>query len=181
MHSVELLPDGTTDRRVREVWRRLADEGLPSQAAHRHPTNRPHLTLATADTLPAEIRARLKGAFADLPTPLRLDGLLRFSGRTQVLAWEVRPDDALLHLHETVWRIVREVPGSGRPNPLLDPVRWVPHITLGRGRDEAWAVPDNRLLPATSEASAAARGRWTEARYYDSVTRTTGSLGPGPE
>ncbi|MFD6281053.1 2'-5' RNA ligase family protein [Streptomyces sp. NPDC060209] len=181
MHSVELLPDEATDRAVREVWRRLADEGLPSQAAHRHPTNRPHLTLVSADTLPAEIRGRLRQAFAGLPVPLRLDGLVRFSGRMQVLAWAVRPDDVLLHLHETVWRIVREAPQSGRPNSHLAPARWAPHITLGRGRDTAWDVPDNRLLPATADASAVATGLWTEARYYDSLTRTTGRLGPGPE
>ncbi|MFE9909905.1 2'-5' RNA ligase family protein [Streptomyces clavifer] len=180
MHSVELLPDRATDRAVRDVWRRLADEGLPSQAAHRHPTNRPHLTLATSDALPAEVRARLGEVFAGLPVPLHLDGLLRFPGRTRVLAWAVRPDDVLLHLHETVWRIVREAPESGLPNPLLDPARWVPHITLGRGRDTVWTTSDDRLLPATVDASTAATGRWTEARYYDSVARTTGRLGPRP-
>ncbi|MFD3609142.1 2'-5' RNA ligase family protein [Streptomyces atroolivaceus] len=181
MHSVELLPDEATDRAVRDVWRRLADEGLPSQAAHRHPTNRPHLTLATADVLSAGVHARLRQTFAGLPVPLRLGGLLRFSGRTQVLAWAVQPDDVLVHLQEAVWRVVREAPRSGRPNPLLDPVRWVPHITLGRGRDTAWAVPDDRLLPARADGTAAATGLWTEARYYDSVTRTTGRLGPGPK
>ncbi|MEU2602750.1 hypothetical protein ABZ669_37750, partial [Streptomyces hirsutus] len=37
---------------------------------------------------------------------------MRFSGRTKVLAWAVRPDEALLHLHETVWRTLRDAPGS---------------------------------------------------------------------
>ncbi|MFC8230360.1 2'-5' RNA ligase family protein [Streptomyces sp. NPDC057287] len=181
MHSVELLPDEATDRAVRDVWRRLADLGLPSQATHQHPTNRPHLTLATADALPVEVHVQLRRTFAGLPVPLRLDGLLRFSGRTQVLAWAVRPDDVLLNLHRTVWRIVAEASPSGRLNPLLDPVRWVPHITLGRGRPTAWGALDAGPLVVTADASASSRGRWTEARYYDSLTRTTGCLSPGPE
>ncbi|MFE0774424.1 2'-5' RNA ligase family protein, partial [Streptomyces sp. NPDC058861] len=126
-----------TERAVREAWRRLADAGLPSLAGHRHPTNRPHLTLASADALPAGVRARLLGALAEaLPVPLRLDGFVRFSGRVRVLAWAVRPDDALLRLHGAVWRILREAPESGWPNPLLDPARWAPprHPRPGTGR-----------------------------------------------
>ncbi|MGV9692028.1 2'-5' RNA ligase family protein [Streptomyces sp. NPDC003444] len=172
MHSVELLPDPSTERAVRDAWRRLADAGLPSLAGHRHPTNRPHLTLASAEDLPAEVRARLLRVFAEsLPVPLRLDGLVRFSGRVRVLAWAVRPDDALLRLHEDVWRILRAAPGSGRPNPLLDPARWVPHVTLGRGRDASWDVPADGVVSPSA-------GAWTSVRSYDSVTRTVELLAP---
>ncbi|WYB32049.1 hypothetical protein V6574_23790 [Streptomyces sp. SM1P] len=69
MHSIELLPDAATDRAVRGVWQALADEGLPSQSAHRHPTNRPHLTLATAETIPPEARTALAEALGALPCP----------------------------------------------------------------------------------------------------------------
>ncbi|MFC8292164.1 2'-5' RNA ligase family protein [Streptomyces sp. NPDC057254] len=180
MHSVELLPDPVTERAVREAWRRLADAGLPSLAGHRHPTNRPHLTLASADALPAEVRARLLGALAEaLPVPLRLDGFVRFSGRVRVLAWAVRPDDALLRLHGAVWRILREAPGSGRPNPLLDPARWVPHVTLGRGRDASWDVPADEVFSSSAGTPAGVvTGAWTAARSYDSVTRTVEGLAP---
>ncbi|MFE5735169.1 2'-5' RNA ligase family protein [Streptomyces sp. NPDC056528] len=178
MHSVELLPDASTERAVRDAWRRLADAGLPSQDGHRHPTNRPHLTLASADGLPPETRARLLRVLAEaLPLPLRLNGLVRFSGRVHVLAWAVRPDDALLRLHGAVWRILREAPESGRPNPLLDPARWVPHITLGRGRDASWDVPADGVLSPSAGAPAGVRtGAWTSARSYDSVTRTVERL-----
>ncbi|MFZ4272093.1 2'-5' RNA ligase family protein [Streptomyces arboris] len=114
MHSIELLPDEATERVVRRVWRAIADEGLPSQAGHRHPTNRPHLTLATADVLPAATRGALAEALDALPLPLHLTGLLRFSGRSNVLAWAVRPDAALLRLHESVWRILVH-PGGRAP------------------------------------------------------------------
>ncbi|MEU0235059.1 MULTISPECIES: 2'-5' RNA ligase family protein [unclassified Streptomyces] len=180
MHSVELLPDPATERAVRDAWRRLADAGLPSQAGHRHPTNRPHLTLASADGLPPEVRARLLRLLAEaLPVPLRLDGLVRFSGRVHVLAWAVRPDDALLRLHEAVWRALREAPESGRANPLLDPVRWVPHITLGRGREASWDVPgDGEFSPSPGTPADVPAGAWTSARSYDSATRTVERLVP---
>ncbi|WP_405414584.1 2'-5' RNA ligase family protein [Streptomyces rubiginosohelvolus] len=174
MHTIELLPDASTDRAVRGVWQALADEGLPSQSTHHHPTNRPHLTLATAETLPAEARTALAEALAALPLPLHLTGLLRFSGRVDVLAWTVRRDAALLELHETVWRILRET-----PNPRLSPARWVPHITLGRGRGAVWPGPDGRWLPEEATGPGALPGRWAEARSYDSTSRTTAVIGPG--
>ncbi|MEU1690525.1 2'-5' RNA ligase family protein [Streptomyces hirsutus] len=180
MHSVELLPDPATERAVRDVWRRLADAGLPSLATHHHPTNRPHLTLVTTDHLPPRTHAHLEHSFAKtLPLPLRLDGPLRFSGRTKVLAWAVRPDEALLHLHETVWRTLRDAPGSGSMNPLLDPARWVPHVTLSRSRGTVRAELPDGLFPRTSDAlPGTLTGWWTSARHYDSGLRTTERLGP---
>ncbi|WP_329035155.1 2'-5' RNA ligase family protein [Streptomyces sp. NBC_00178] len=179
MHSVELLPDESTERAVRDAWEGLARAGLPSLASHRHPTNRPHLTLATADVLPPVACERLEEALAVLPVPLRLDGLLRFTGgRTPVLAWAVAPDDALLRLHTTVWRILREAPGNERSHPLHDPARWVPHVSLGRGRGlPAAAFDAEPFLSAAGTATGALEGHWTGARTYDSESRTTAPLG----
>ncbi|MEW2567227.1 2'-5' RNA ligase family protein [Streptomyces sp. NPDC047070] len=176
METVELLPDATTERTVRDVWWRLSDAGLPSQAAHRHPTNRPHLTLATADTLVPEVRVRLQHALAVLPVPLHLDGTVRFASRTPVLAWAVRPDEALLHLHEAVWRILCDTPGCGRLNPIHAPERWQPHVTLARGRDAA--RPGTPLFSAApGEPDDALTGQWVDARTYDSVVRSATPLG----
>ncbi|URM88730.1 2'-5' RNA ligase family protein [Streptomyces sp. MRC013] len=179
MHSVELLPDETTERAVRDVWGRLLRAGLPSQAAHRHPTNRPHLTLAAADALVPGARIRLDEALAVLPLPLVLRGTVRFTGRIHVLAWAVRRDDALLRLHEAVWRALHDTSAGGRLNPLHDPVRWTPHITLGRGRGAVWPVPDEELFGgASGGAPGVLTGRWVGARTYDSAARTTARLGP---
>ncbi len=46
LHSVEALLDATTDTAVRKEWAALAEAGLPSQAAHRGPTNAPHVPRA---------------------------------------------------------------------------------------------------------------------------------------
>ncbi|WP_413760764.1 2'-5' RNA ligase family protein [Streptomyces sp. MMBL 11-3] len=179
MHTVELLPDEKTERAVRDVWRHLLDAGLPSQATHRHPTNRPHLTLATADGLGPEVRVRLNRALAALPVPLRLDGTVRFTGRKHVLAWAVRPDEALLELHETVWRTLRDAPACGALNPIHAPGRWRPHITLARARDAVWPEPDAELFPGVPDGPAGVlAGCWVGARTYDSVVRSTGPLGP---
>ncbi|MFD6284806.1 2'-5' RNA ligase family protein [Streptomyces sp. NPDC060205] len=176
MQTVELLPDVTTERTVRDVWRRLSDAGLPSQAAHRHPTNRPHLTLATADTLVPEVRVRLHDVLAALPVPLHLDGTVRFAGRTPVLAWAVRPDEALMRLHEAVWRILCDAPAGGRLNPLHAPERWKPHITLARGRDAA--RPGTPLFSgAPGGPDDVLTGDWVKARTYDSADRSTTPLG----
>ncbi|WP_228974568.1 2'-5' RNA ligase family protein [Streptomyces sp. DH12] len=179
MHSVELLPDEATERAVRDVWDRLLRAGLPSQAAHRHPTNRPHLTLAAADDLTPEARARLDELLTALPVPLVLQGSVRFTGRTRVLAWAVRRDAVLLRLHEAVWRVLRDTPTCGRLHPLHDPARWNPHVTLGRGRDATWPLPDPALFGgAPGAAPGSLAGRWVGARTHDSATRTTAPLGP---
>ncbi|MFF4248678.1 2'-5' RNA ligase family protein [Streptomyces sp. NPDC001822] len=177
MHTLELLPDEPTENAVRDVWAALSRAGLPSLAAHRHPTNRPHLTLATADVLPPDVRERLAEALAVLPVPLRLDGLVRFTGgRTRVLAWAVSPDEALLRLHATVWRILREAPGDERSRPLHDPARWVPHVSLGRGTGCPAASAAEPILMAAGTATGVLEGRWTGARTYDSESRTTAPL-----
>ncbi|SFK20185.1 2'-5' RNA ligase family protein [Streptomyces pini] len=176
MRTVELLPDGAAELAVRRAWRHLAAAGMPSQEAHTHPTNRPHLTLAAAGALPDAAREKVTEALAALPLGLCLDGLLRFAGRTHVLAWAVRPDPGLLRLHEAVWRALAASPEAGGTNPLHAPGRWVPHITLGRSRRPAWDRPDPELLPAGLRGPV--RGRLTAARSYDSATRTTEALAP---
>jgi hypothetical protein len=75
-----LLGDEELDRAVRMAWRRLEQARLSSLARHRHPTNRPHLTLASADEFSPDAAAAIAGALCMLPVTIRLDGL-RFFGR----------------------------------------------------------------------------------------------------
>jgi hypothetical protein len=57
VRTVEVVGDAALDAAVRDVWRRLHAAGLPSLATHPHPTNRPHVTLASADDFSGGTRA----------------------------------------------------------------------------------------------------------------------------
>ncbi|MER8032079.1 2'-5' RNA ligase family protein [Streptomyces bauhiniae] len=167
MRTVELLLDDASEARVRGVWGRLAEAGMPCLAGHRHPTNRPHLTLTTASELPWEAVAL---ALSVLPLPLRLEGTLRFEGRTSVLAWRVVPEAGLAALQRRVWEVA-----SGGGNPLFEPANWVPHLTLGRDRSGTGSWPAE-LLPG--ELAEPWEGTFTEARSYDTELRTVERLTP---
>ncbi|GGL61298.1 hypothetical protein GCM10010129_01060 [Streptomyces fumigatiscleroticus] len=173
METVELLLDADTERRVQRVWNHLAAIGQPSQEHHGHPTNRPHLTLASVDSLTTSAAESLRALLGSPDCPAVLDGLVRFSGRAHVLAWRVRPVAELLGLHSAVHDALRGA-GSEPAHPLLRPGDWQPHITLGRSRGPAWQLPDEQLLPLESRGPV--HGRFSAARTYDARTRTTTCL-----
>ena len=149
MRTVELLLDDDLEAAVRAAWARLAPLGVGSLADHRHPTNRPHVTLAAGPVLP-DLRL-------PLPLPVTLDGTLLLG---RVLAWRVVPTQELLALHEDVWRRMKD------PNPLHAPGAWVPHVSLAR-----------RAPPEFVFAAGTRRGTFVAARSYDSGTRTVREIG----
>jgi 2'-5' RNA ligase len=160
MRTVELLVNDQLDAAVRDVWRRLADAGMPSLAEHPHHTNRPHVTLAAGDDLPD-----LTDVLATLPLSVTLDGLVYFEGRTAMLAWRVVADQPLRQLQARVWREL-----DGRPrNPLHQPDRWVPHVSLARQAAPAVA---SRVLADLAPTT----GWFVGARTYDSESRTVTAL-----
>jgi len=163
MRTVELLGDDGLDRAVRAAWRRLDQVGLPSLARHQHPTNRPHLTLASAGQLPPGAAAALADALRALPVQVRLDRLLFFGGRAGVLAWAVDGGGALRELQAQVWSALD---GADR-NPQHEPGTWTPHITLARRLQ-----PDQAPLAAVAVGGVVPTGTLTAARSYDTATRT---------
>ena len=158
MHTVELLLASPLEEHVRAVWRELAAAGLRSLASHQHPTNRPHVTLATADLLTPAVAPALTG----LPVDIVLDDVVAL-GRT--MAWRVRPTPDLLELQEQVWRAL-----DGRErNPLHEPGRWVPHVSLAlRVKPEMQDRYPRDLGPVP--------GQLVRARTYDSTSRTVADL-----
>ncbi|MHB1431893.1 MAG: hypothetical protein ACYCVZ_07245 [Streptosporangiaceae bacterium] len=50
-HALEMYFDDQADAAVRELWRLLADAGLPSLATRTHRRHRPHVSLAIAESL----------------------------------------------------------------------------------------------------------------------------------
>ncbi|MFI9248260.1 2'-5' RNA ligase family protein [Streptomyces sp. NPDC053086] len=177
MRTVELLLDEAAELAVRETWRRLMEAGLPSQARHRSPTNSPHLTLAACPELTAPIRWELAEVATALPLSTRFRGVIRFERPTSVLAWALDLDSALADLHRRVWEAVASDSPPATLNPLHEPGRWIPHITLGRTR-RAGAFADRRvseLLP-TPPLSA----RLVSLRSYDTETGALEMLEPRP-
>ncbi|GHH95963.1 2'-5' RNA ligase family protein [Streptomyces capillispiralis] len=177
MRTVEILLDEAAELAVREAWRRLADAGLPSQARHRSPTNSPHLTLATCPELTAPIRWELAEVAASLPLPVRFTGLVRFERPTSVLAWALDLDSALACLQRRVWEAVASDSPPETLNPLHEPGRWSPHITLGRTR-RAGAFTDRRVSELLPEPPLSAR--LTTLRSYDTRSGALEVLEPRP-
>ncbi len=166
VRTVELVCDAALDAAVREAWRRLDAAGLPSLATHTHPTNRPHLTLATADEFPVGAQQRIASALATLPVVVRTDGVVFFEGKQAMAAWRLVADEALLRLHEAVWHALD---GADR-NPLHEPGRWTPHLSLARR-----VTPGQRSAVALV-SGAGAEGRLIAGRSYDSASRTVREL-----
>jgi hypothetical protein len=147
VRTVELVLDPELDATVREVWRRLHDAGLKSLATHRHPSNRPHLTLTTADELPPL-------PDFDLPLPATLDGIVYFE---RAVAWRVVPDERLRALL------------AGFP-PI------VPHVSLAlRVPVPADYEPLLRGLPPATGRFVAARSYDTVTRVVSPLSPTPGS------
>ena len=129
-HSIELLLDQRADTAVRQMWRALADAGLPSQLKVASDTNRPHITLIAAERIDPGIDEQLAWLADSFLRPAVLGAPLVFGGDRLTLARLVIPSDALLSTHETVYdeclpfmtnRFAHTMPG-----------RWTPHVTLGR-------------------------------------------------
>jgi 2'-5' RNA ligase len=128
VQSVELTLDDAGDAAVRREWRRLAEAGVPSQARHTAPSNRPHVTLAALATIDPSCEPALQGAVEEmLPLEVRLGALAVFGGNQFVLARLVVPTSTLLELHARVATVVGTPTGTN-----LSRGRWTPHITLAR-------------------------------------------------
>ncbi len=130
-HSVELLPDPETGRRVRGIWDALAEAGLPSQASVTAESNRPHVTLVAARSIDDSTDPALRHLAADrLPLPVELGAPLVFGGRTATVALLVVPTADLLAVHRSVVDTVR----SAATDTVVhsDPGGWTAHVTVAR-------------------------------------------------
>ncbi|WDZ83045.1 2'-5' RNA ligase family protein [Micromonospora cathayae] len=171
MRTVELLCSPPLENGVRDAWQRLAAVGLPSLAGNVHPTNRPHLTLASVDGFPPGVEGRLSALVdAALPVPVRVDRVTVLDGSAP-LVWLLRPEPALTALHAAVWETLVDA-GTDGLLPWHAPGHWIPHLSLAlRFRDA-----DRRLARAVAAVDRPS-GAFVAARSYDSTTRTVTALG----
>jgi 2'-5' RNA ligase len=172
--SVELLLDDLSEATVLEQWRLLDAAGLPSQAQHRGPTNRPHVTLAVVPSVAAEAELALARCCSEaLPLEVRLGGLAAFGRDPVVLVRLVVVTRELLDLHARVAGAV-----ALPDDTLLSPGRWTPHVTLAR-RMPLQQLPDAlHALDRAVEARSGTQVRLEAARRWDGVARRTWSLHP---
>lgn len=92
-HSIELIFDEATDDALRRDWTALAEAGLPSQARHRSPTNRPHVTLAVSERISASVDGELAEAARSLPMPCRIGAVMVFGRRSLTVVRLVIPSE----------------------------------------------------------------------------------------
>ncbi|MGG7103982.1 2'-5' RNA ligase family protein [Rhodococcus sp. 24CO] len=129
VQSVELLLGESSESAIRGQWSALADAGLPSQGKMVRESNRPHITLFVARSIPPEVDEVLTRRFSLPPFEIRLGGYIVFGGRQFVLARSVIPSRALLRLHRDVFDAAAG--SSGIPGHI-EPGTWTPHVTLAR-------------------------------------------------
>lgn len=162
--SIELLLDDETEALVRADWERLAQAGHSSLAAHRAPSNRPHITLLVRAALEPISFAE---AAALLPFSVALGAPILFPHDDRaVLARSVVLDNALLSMRRAVY----EAAPPGEDAPHTEPDAWTPHVTLARRLRLASLDDALGLLGPELVGTAVALRRW------DSSTRTVTPL-----
>jgi hypothetical protein len=131
VHSVELLFDADTDAAIRRIWDDLADAGVRSQAGHTAPSNRPHVTLAVAETMDSAVDDALRPVLRQLPITCTLGAPMLFGRRQFTLVRLIVPSVQLLSLHADVHHACLPHMPKG-PLPHSEPGGWTPHVTLAR-------------------------------------------------
>jgi 2'-5' RNA ligase len=126
VQSVELLLEPTAEEAVLGVWRALLDAGLPSQARHTAPSNRPHVTLVAVPQIQAE-DAVVEAVHDRLPVDATWGPVTFFGRGPWVLVRLLEPADGMRELQAAVATAVG-VPGDSTSAPN----HWRPHVTLAR-------------------------------------------------
>ena len=174
VQTVELLLDEASEAVVLAQWRALADAGLPSQALHAGPSNRPHVTLTAQAAIAPERELALADVLGGLPIEVRLGSLTCFGRDRYVL---VRPLVATLDLLELQRRVFAVAGNGDGVRDLMRPGRWVPHVTLAHRLSAEQVGLALAVLHGTDEVD----GYAVSARRWDSEGKREWSLTDGPD
>ncbi|WP_407688780.1 2'-5' RNA ligase family protein [Mycobacterium sp. HUMS_1102779] len=157
VHSIELVFDPGAEAAIRRVWDDLAGAGIPSQA----PASRPHVTLAVADRIAADVDELLRPVSARLPLPAIIGAPVLFGRGDVVFARLIVPTGELLALHAEVHRLCA---AHMAPGPMANslPGRWTAHVTLARRVGGAQLGRALRIAgrPSQIDATFAGLRRW---------------------
>ena len=128
VQSVELLLTPEAESAVVKAWRALLKNGLPSQARHTAPSNRPHVTLVAVPRLTTDAESAVAAAVRGrLPVDATWGAVTFFGRGPWVLVRLVDPGEAMRALQAAVARAC-DVPADTTSTPE----RWKPHVTLAR-------------------------------------------------
>jgi len=172
VQTVELLLDKVSEALVREQWDVLAAAGLPSQAMHNGPVNRPHVTLVAQPVMDDDREPDLRELLTGLPVPVRLGSITCFGRDRYVLVRALVASVELLRLQTRVFDLV----GGEGARELMRPGRWMPHVTLAHRLSAEQVGRALAVLHGSDETD----GYAVSARRWDSDARREWPLGPTP-
>ena len=163
VHSIELVFDPDTELAIRHIWEGLAAAGIPSQA----PASRPHVTLAVADGISAQVDELLRPVSERLPLACSVGAPVLFGRANVVFARLVVPTGELLALHAEVHRLC--LPHM-EPKPMANslPGQWTAHVTMARRVGGAQLGRALRIAGRPSQID----GRFAAVRRWDGNKRT---------
>jgi len=163
-HSIAMLGAAATEAAVRNIWEALAAAGIPSQA----PASRPHVTLAVAEGIAADVDALLGPVSERLPLRCLIGAPVLFGRGSAVFARLVVPTGELLALHAEVHRRCAPhlMPGP-MPNSL--PGQWTAHVTMARrvGGPQLGRALRVAGRPAQIEGSFVGLRRWDGSKKVE--------------
>jgi 2'-5' RNA ligase len=170
VHSIELLFDGETEAAVRRIWDELADTAVKT------PPGRPHVTLAVADSIAAEVDDLLRPLLDGLPLRCCVGASLLLGRSGAILARLIVPTADLLGLHAEVHRVCA---GHLLPEPAPNslPGRWTPHVTLARRVGE----PGLSQTLRTAARPVQIDGGFAGLRRWDGDERVEYPISPRPD
>ncbi len=162
VHSIELIFDRDTESAIRRIWDDLAAAGIPSQA----PASRPHVTLAVAERIAADVDKLLSAVSRRLPLDATIGAPVLFGRANVVFARLVVPTGELLALHAEVHRLCRQ---HLEPGPMANslPGHWTAHVTLARRVGAAQLGRALRIAGRPSQID----GRFAGLRRWDGNKR----------
>ena len=175
VQSVELLLEPAAERGVVRIWDALSEAGLPSQARHTAPSNRPHTTLVALSGLAAETESAVAAAVRGrLPVEAVWGAVTLFGRGPWVLVRLLEPSNGMRGLQAAV------ADACGVPDDSLSsPRQWTPHVTLARRVARADVDRAIGLVAALAqgEASAGVRVVASAVRRWDGSRRVEWEIG----
>lgn len=151
------LFDRPGERLIRQLWRRLEEDGVPTPLTHTHGQHWPHLSLAVVRDWDLHSMRQALAQLPPAPPPrLMLPGTLAFTRGRAAVAVAVTADIARRQEH-----VVDAVVEAGADlHRHYVPGRWLPHISMTTGgtadRLSLVSVLVNDALPIELHVASAA-------------------------